>query len=71
MKEVAKYLDHTNINPGASVRDIKNTCEEAKHFAFRLKFNMYFQADCWSINNIITQFFSSLLYPYFLCLELH
>jgi len=35
MKEVAKYLDHTNINPGASARDIKNTCEEAKHFAFR------------------------------------
>lgn len=34
-KNWAKYIDHTNINPQASARDIKKTCEEAKHFKFR------------------------------------
>lgn len=35
MKNPNKYIDHTNINPHATQRDIKKTCEEAKHYNFR------------------------------------
>ncbi len=34
-KNWAKYIDHTNIDPQATVQSIKKTCEEAKHFKFR------------------------------------
>lgn len=35
MKNPAKYIDHTNIDPQATKRDILKTCEEAEHFGFR------------------------------------
>ena len=35
MENIAKIVDHTNINPGATEQDIKKTCEEAKKFGFR------------------------------------
>jgi len=31
----AKIIDHTNINPKATARDIKKTCQEAKRYGFR------------------------------------
>lgn len=34
-KDIAKIIDQTNINPKASAKDIKKTCQEAKRFGFR------------------------------------
>jgi len=34
-EELAGMLDHTNINPRASQKDIKKTCDEAKRYGFR------------------------------------
>ena len=34
-KNIAKYIDHTNINKKAKARDIKKTCDEAKKYNFR------------------------------------
>lgn len=31
-KELAKYLDHTNLQPNATKADIEKTCEEAKQY---------------------------------------
>ena len=33
--DIAKVIDHTNIRPDATTRDIKRTCEEAKKYNFR------------------------------------
>ncbi len=33
--EIAKIIDHTNINPKATAEDIKKTCDEAKKYNFR------------------------------------
>jgi deoxyribose-phosphate aldolase len=30
IKEIAKIIDHTNINPKAKKEDILKTCQEAK-----------------------------------------
>jgi deoxyribose-phosphate aldolase len=35
MKNIAKYIDHTNINTKAKAKDIKRTCDEAKKYNFR------------------------------------
>lgn len=35
MKNIAKYIDHTNIKQGAVAKDIKKTCDEAKKYNFR------------------------------------
>lgn len=35
MKEIAKIIDHTNINPKAKTKDIIKTCQEAKIYGFR------------------------------------
>jgi len=35
MKNIAKIIDHTNINQKAKASDIKKTCEEAKKYGFR------------------------------------
>lgn len=35
MKNIAKIIDHTNINPKATAKDIKKTCMEAKKYGFR------------------------------------
>jgi len=35
MKEIAKIIDHTNINPKAKTEDIIKTCQEAKVYGFR------------------------------------
>ncbi len=35
MKNPAKYIDHTNIDPNATKRDIERTCAEAEEFKFR------------------------------------
>lgn len=35
MKNIAKIIDHTNINPKARAWDIKKTCQEAKKYGFR------------------------------------
>ncbi len=35
MKNIAKFIDHTNINKKATVKDIKKTCDEAKKYEFR------------------------------------
>ncbi|MBL7156171.1 MAG: deoxyribose-phosphate aldolase [Candidatus Pacebacteria bacterium] len=35
MKNIAKIIDHTNIDPNAEAQDIKKTCDEAKEFGFR------------------------------------
>jgi len=35
MKNIAKVIDHTNIKKGATARDIKNTCQEAKKYGFK------------------------------------
>ena len=35
MKNIAKIIDHTNINFSATEQDIKKTCAEAKEFEFR------------------------------------
>lgn len=32
---VAKIIDHTNINPSAALQDIEKTCREAKDYGFR------------------------------------
>lgn len=32
---IAKIIDHTNIKPEATIRDIKKTCQEAKKYNFR------------------------------------
>lgn len=32
---IAKLIDHTNINPKATATDIKQTCDEAKEYSFR------------------------------------
>lgn len=34
-KDIAKLIDHTNINKDASVKDIKKLCEEAEEYGFR------------------------------------
>jgi deoxyribose-phosphate aldolase len=33
-KDIAKIIDHTNIDPKATTRDIKETCQEAKKYGF-------------------------------------
>ncbi len=33
-KELAKFIDHTNVKPTARERDIKKLCEEAKKYGF-------------------------------------
>lgn len=33
--QIAKLIDHTNINPKATAKDIEKTCQEAKEYAFR------------------------------------
>ncbi|MBZ9572613.1 deoxyribose-phosphate aldolase [Patescibacteria group bacterium] len=35
MKNIAKVIDHTNINPTATEKDIRKTCKEAKKYKFR------------------------------------
>ncbi len=35
LKNIAKIIDHTNIDPSASEKDIKKTCQEAKKYGFR------------------------------------
>ncbi len=35
MKNIAKIIDHTNIRQGATAKDIKKTCDEAKEYGFR------------------------------------
>jgi len=32
---ILKTIDHTNIDPSATARDIKKTCQEAKKYGFR------------------------------------
>ncbi len=32
---IAKIIDHTNINSNATAKDIKKTCQEAKEYGFR------------------------------------
>lgn len=32
--EIAKYIDHTNLNPAATSKNIERLCEEAKEFGF-------------------------------------
>ncbi|MCL5011064.1 MAG: deoxyribose-phosphate aldolase [Patescibacteria group bacterium] len=34
-KQLAKIIDQTNIDPKATVKDIKKTCQEAKKYGFR------------------------------------
>jgi len=34
-ENIAKIIDHTNINPKATANDIKKTCQEAKNYGFR------------------------------------
>lgn len=34
-KNIAKIIDHTNIEKSAKAKDIKETCEEAKKYGFR------------------------------------
>jgi deoxyribose-phosphate aldolase len=33
--DIAKIIDHTNIKPSATAKDIKKTCQEAKKYGFR------------------------------------
>jgi deoxyribose-phosphate aldolase len=35
IKNIAKIIDHTNINPKATKEDILKTCQEAKKYGFR------------------------------------
>jgi len=35
MKNIAKHIDHTNIEPKARAKDIKKTCQEAIKYGFR------------------------------------
>ena len=35
MKNIAKYIDHTNIELSATAKEIKKTCDEAKKYSFR------------------------------------
>ncbi|MCD6270184.1 deoxyribose-phosphate aldolase [bacterium] len=35
IKDIAKIIDHTNINPSSTEKDIKETCKEAKRYNFR------------------------------------
>ncbi len=34
-KKIAKIIDHTNIRPNVTAKDIKKTCREAKKYGFR------------------------------------
>lgn len=34
-KDIAKTIDHTNISPTASAKDIRKTCQEAKRYGLR------------------------------------
>lgn len=34
MKEIAKFIDHTNLKPDAAEIDIRNLCEEARKYDF-------------------------------------
>jgi len=34
-KDITKIIDHTNIKPTASAKEIKKTCQEAKKYSFR------------------------------------
>lgn len=41
--DIAKYIDHTNLNPNATSKDIERLCEEAKeHNFFAVCVNPYF-----------------------------
>ena len=31
---LARYIDHTNLNPAATAEDIKKLCEEAREYGF-------------------------------------
>ncbi len=33
-KTIAKYIDHTNVNPNSTPKDIKKLCNEAKKYSF-------------------------------------
>jgi len=35
LEQIAKLIDHTNISPKATVKDIKKSCQEARKYAFR------------------------------------
>jgi len=35
MKNIAKIIDHTNINKKAKAKDIKKTCQEVREYGFR------------------------------------
>ncbi len=35
IENIAKMIDHTNIKPEATLKDIRKTCEEANYFGFR------------------------------------
>ena len=35
LKQIAKIIDHTNIESGATAKDIKKTCQEARKYSFR------------------------------------
>ena len=35
MRNIAKLIDHTNINLNTTAKDIKKTCDEAKEYGFR------------------------------------
>ena len=35
LNQIAKIIDHTNINPAVTLGDIKRTCQEAKKYGFR------------------------------------
>jgi len=35
VRELAARIDHTNLNPDATIRDIERLCEEAKQHSFR------------------------------------
>jgi deoxyribose-phosphate aldolase len=35
VRELAARIDHTNLNPDATIRDIERLCEEAKQYGFR------------------------------------
>ena len=35
VRELAARIDHTNLNPDATIKDIERLCEEAKQYGFR------------------------------------
>jgi len=35
VRELAARIDHTNLNPDATIRDIERLCDEAKQYGFR------------------------------------